>query len=192
MTDNETKLKKEVFTGEIKEGEVEKKLKEVNAEIEKKEKNKDQVKEALEKNPYKMEENTIYVGARLGVEYTYMNLGVEGKLTLGTAYKSVKKDKEKVESKFMPYVKLNGKINYNFEVKKNIFIVPELSGQVTADKLTTSDLNIKYSLTPKVAFKCLPLNNLLISADLELSNNFEKVQYKGSALGTNISIKYMW
>ena len=192
LTDNETKLKKEVFTGEIKEGEVEKKLKEVNAEIEKKEKNKDQVKEALEKNPYKMEENTIYVGARLGVEYTYMNLGVEGKLTLGTAYKSVKKDKEKVESKFMPYVKLNGKINYNFEVKKNIFIVPELSGQVTADKLTTSDLNIKYSLTPKVAFKCLPLNNLLISADLELSNNFEKVQYKGSALGTNISIKYMW
>ncbi|WP_277287344.1 hypothetical protein [Sneathia sanguinegens] len=192
LTDNETKLKKEVFTGEIKEGEVEKKLKEVNAEIEKKEKNKDQVKEALEKNPYKMEENTIYVGARLGVEYTYMNLGVEGKLTLGTAYKSVKKDKEKVESKFMPYVKLNGKINYNFEVKKNIFIVPELSGQVTADKLTTSDLNIKYSLTPKVAFKCLPLNNLLISADLELSNNIEKVQYKGSALGTNISIKYMW
>ena len=192
LTDNETKLKKEVFTGEIKEGEVEKKLKEVNAEIEKKEKNKDQVKEALEKNPYKMEENTIYVGARLGVEYTYMNLGVEGKLTLGTAYKSVKKDKEKVESKFMPYAKLNGKINYNFEVKKNIFIVPELSGQVTADKLTTSDLNIKYSLTPKVAFKCIPVNNLLISADLELNNNFEKVQYKESALGTNVSIKYMW
>ncbi|WP_308544836.1 hypothetical protein [uncultured Sneathia sp.] len=192
LTDNETKLKKEVFIGEIKEGEVEKKLKEVNAEIEKKEKNKDQVKEALEKNPYKMEENTIYVGARLGVEYTYMNLGVEGKLTLGTAYKSVKKDKEKEESKFMPYAKLNGKINYNFEVKKNIFIVPELSGQVTVDKLTTSDLNIKYSLTPKVAFKCIPVNNLLISADLELSNNFEKVQYKGSALGTNISIKYMW
>ncbi|WP_277283399.1 hypothetical protein [Sneathia sanguinegens] len=192
LTDNETKLKKEVFIGEIKEGEVEKKLKEVNAEIEKKEKNKDQVKEALEKNPYKMEENTIYVGARLGVEYTYMNLGVEGKLTLGTAYKSVKKDKEKEESKFMPYAKLNGKINYNFEVKKNIFIVPELSGQVTVDKLTTSDLNIKYSLTPKVAFKCIPVNNLLINADLELSNNFEKVEYKGSALGTNISIKYMW
>ena len=192
LTDNETKLKKEVFTGEIKEGEVEKKLKEVNAEIEKKEKNKDQVKEALEKNPYKMEENTIYVGARLGVEYAYKNLGVEGKLTLGTAYKSVKKDKEKEESKFMPYAKLNGKINYNFEVKKNIFIVPELSGQVTADKLTTSDLNIKYSLTPKVAFKCIPVNNLLINADLELSNNFEKVEYKGSALGTNISIKYMW
>ena len=139
-----------------------------------------------------MEENTIYVGAKLGVEYTYKNLGVEGKLTLGTAYKSVKKDKEKVESKFMPYAKLNGKINYNFEVKKNIFIVPELSGQVTADKLTTSDLNIKYSLTPKVAFKCTPVNNLLISADLELSNNFEKVQYKESALGTNISVKYMW
>ncbi len=192
LTDNETKLKKEVFTGEIKEGEVEKKLKEVNAEIEKKEKNKDQVKEALEKNPYKMEENTIYVGAKLGVEYAYKNLGVEGKLTLGTAYKSVKKDKEKEVSEFMPYAKLNGKINYNFEVKKNIFIVPELSGQVTADKLTTSDLNIKYSLTPKVAFKCTPVNNLLISADLELSNNFEKVKYKGSALGTNISIKYMW
>ena len=192
LTDNETKLKKEVFTGEIKAEDVEKKLNEINAEIEKKENNKDQDKEVLEKNPYKMEENTIYVGAKLGVEYTYKNLGVEGKLTLGTAYKSVKKDKEKVESKFMPYVKLNGKINYNFEVKKNIFIVPELSGQVTADKLTTSDLNIKYSLTPKVAFKCIPLNNLLISADLELSNNFEKVQYKGSALGTNISIKYMW
>ncbi len=192
LTDNETKLKKEVFTGEIKDGDVEKKLNEVNAEIEKKEKNKDQVKEALEKNPYKMEENTIYVGAKLGVEYTYMNLGVEGKLTLGTAYKSVKKDKEKVVSEFMPYAKLNGKINYNFEVKKNIFIVPELSGQVTADKLTTSDLNIKYSLTPKVAFKCTPVNNLLINADLELSNNFEKVGYKGSALGTNISIKYMW
>ncbi|WP_066728885.1 hypothetical protein [Sneathia sanguinegens] len=192
LTDNETKLKKEVFTGEIKAEDVEKKLNEINAEIEKKENNKDQDKEVLEKNPYKMEENTVYFGAKLGVEYTYKNLGVEGKLTLGTAYKSVKKDKEKVESKFMPYVKLNGKINYNFEVKKNIFIVPELSGQVTADKLTTSDLNIKYSLTPKVAFKCLPLNNLLISADLELSNNFEKVQYKGSALGTNISIKYMW
>ena len=192
LNDNETKLKKEMFTGEINAENVEKKLKEVNAEIDEREKNKDQAKEALEKNTYKMEENTIYVGAKLGVEYTYKNLGVEGKLTLGTAYKSVKKDKEKVESKFMPYVKLNGKINYNFEVKKNIFIVPELSGQVTADKLTTSDLNIKYSLTPKVAFKCLPLNNLLISADLELSNNFEKVQYKGSALGTNISIKYMW
>ncbi|WP_311695196.1 hypothetical protein [Sneathia sanguinegens] len=192
LTDNETKLKKEMFTGEINAENVEKKLKEVNAEIEKKEKNKDQVKEALEKNPYKMEENTIYVGAKLGVEYAYKNLGVEGKLTLGTAYKSVKKDKEKEVSEFMPYAKLNGKINYNFEVKKNIFIVPELSGQVTADKLTTSDLNIKYSLTPKVAFKCTPVNNLLISADLELSNNFEKVEYKGSALGTNISIKYMW
>ena len=192
LTDNETKLKKEVFTGEIKDGDVEKKLNEVNAEIEKKEKNKDQAKEALEKNPYKMEENTIYVGAKLGVEYAYKNLGVEGKLTLGTAYKSVKKDKEKEVSEFMPYAKLNGKINYNFEVKKNIFIVPELSGQVTADKLTTSDLNIKYSLTPKVAFKCIPVNNLLINADLELSNNFEKVGYKGSALGTNISIKYMW
>ena len=192
LNDNETKLKKEGFTGEIKAEDVEKKLNEINAEIEKKENNKDQDKEVLEKNPYKMEENTIYVGAKLGVEYTYKNLGVEGKLTLGTAYKSVKKDKEKVESKFMPYAKLNGKINYNFEVKKNIFIVPELSGQVTADKLTTSDLNIKYSLTPKVAFKCTPVNNLLISADLELSNNFEKVQYKESALGTNISVKYMW
>ena len=192
LNDNETKLKKEGFTGEIKAEDVEKKLNEINAEIEKKENNKDQDKEVLEKNPYKMEENTIYVGAKLGVEYTYKNLGVEGKLTLGTAYKSVKKDKEKVESKFMPYAKLNGKINYNFEVKKNIFIVPELSGQVTADKLTTSDLNIKYSLTPKVAFKCIPVNNLLISADLELSNNFEKVEYKGSTLGTNISIKYMW
>ncbi|MDU7497227.1 hypothetical protein [Sneathia sanguinegens] len=166
LNDNETKLKKEVFTGEIKAEDVEKKLNEINAEIEKKENNKDQDKEVLEKNPYKMEENTVYFGAKLGVEYTYKNLGVEGKLTLGTAYKSVKKDKEKVESKFMPYAKLNGKINYNFEVKKNIFIVPELSGQVTADKLTTSDLNIKYSLTPKVAFKCTPVNNLLISADL--------------------------
>ena len=193
LTDNETELKKEVFTGEIKAEDVEKKLKEVNAEIDKNERNKEEQIKDIEKNPYnKMEENTVYVGAKLGVEYTYKNLGVEGKLTLGTAYKSVKKDKEKVESKFMPYVKLNGKINYNFEVKKNIFIVPELSGQVTADKLTTSDLNIKYSLTPKVAFKCTPVNNLLISADLELSNNFEKVQYKESALGTNISIKYMW
>ena len=193
LTDNETELKKEVFTGEIKAEDVEKKLNEVNSEIEEKERNKEEQIKDIEKNPYnKMEENTVYVGAKLGVEYTYKNLGVEGKLTLGTAYKSVKKDKEKVESKFMPYVKLNGKINYNFEVKKNIFIVPELSGQVTADKLTTSDLNIKYSLTPKVAFKCTPVNNLLISADLELSNNFEKVQYKESALGTNISIKYMW
>ena len=193
LNDNETKLKKEVFTGEIKAEDVEKKLNEVNSEIEEKERNKEEQIKDIEKNPYnKMEENTVYVGAKLGVEYTYKNLGVEGKLTLGTAYKSVKKDKEKVESKFMPYVKLNGKINYNFEVKKNIFIVPELSGQVTADKLTTSDLNIKYSLTPKVAFKCTPVNNLLISADLELSNNFEKVEYKGSALGTNISVKYMW
>ena len=193
LTENETELKKEVFTGEIKAKDVEKKLNEVNAEIDKNERNKEEQIKDIEENPYnKMEENTVYVGAKLGVEYAYKNLGVEGKLTLGTAYKSVKKDKEKVESKFMPYAKLNGKINYNFEVKKNIFIVPELSGQVTADKLTTSDLNIKYSLTPKVAFKCTPVNNLLISADLELSNNFEKVEYKESALGTNISIKYMW
>ena len=193
LTENETELKKEVFTGEIKAEDVEKKLNEVNAEIDKNERNKEEQIKDIEENPYnKMEENTVYVGAKLGVEYAYKNLGVEGKLTLGTAYKSVKKDKEKVESKFMPYAKLNGKINYNFEVKKNIFIVPELSGQVTADKLTTSDLNIKYSLTPKVAFKCIPVNNLLISADLELSNNFEKVEYKESALGTNISIKYMW
>ncbi|WP_308544837.1 hypothetical protein [uncultured Sneathia sp.] len=193
LTDNETELKKEVFTGEIKAEDVEKKLNEVNSEIEEKERNKEEQIKDIKENPYnKMEENTVYIGAKLGVEYAYKNLGVEGKLTLGTAYKSVKKDKEKVESKFMPYAKLNGKINYNFEVKKNIFIVPELSGQVTADKLTTSDLNIKYSLTPKVAFKCTPVNNLLISADLELSNNFEKVQYKESALGTNISIKYMW
>ena len=193
LTDNETELKKEVFTGEINAENVENKLKEVNAEIDIKERTKEEQIKDINENPYnKMEENTIYVGAKLGVEYAYKNLGVEGKLTLGTAYKSVKKDKEKVVSEFMPYAKLNGKINYNFEVKKNIFIVPELSGQVTADKLTTSDLNIKYSLTPKVAFKCTPVNNLLISADLELSNNFEKVQYKESALGTNISVKYMW
>ena len=38
-----------------------------------------------------MEANKVYIGAKLGVEYTYKNLGVESKLTLGTEYNSLKK-----------------------------------------------------------------------------------------------------
>ena len=83
--------KKEVFTGKINTKDVEKKLNEVNAEIDEREKNKDHDIEILEKNPYKMEANTIYIGTKLGVEYAYKNLGVEGKLTLGTEYNSLKK-----------------------------------------------------------------------------------------------------
>ena len=192
LTDNETELKKEVFTGKIKAEDVEKKLNEINKEIDKREKNKDHDIEILEKNPYKMEANTVYIGAKLGVEYAYKNLGVESKLTLGTEYNSLKKDKKEIEKNFIQYAKLNGKVNYTFEVKKNIFIVPELNGEVSVEKATKKDLDVKYSLTPKLAFKCIPVKNLLIGADVKLSNNFEKVEYKGSALGTNISIKYMW
>ena len=192
LTDNETELKKEVFTGKINAKDVEKKLNKVNAEIDEREKNKDHDIEILEKNPYKMEANKVYIGAKLGVEYTYKNLGVESKLTLGTEYNSLKKDKKEIERNFIQYAKLNGKVNYTFEVKKNIFIVPELNGEVSLEKVAEKDLDVKYSLTPKVAFKCIPVKNLLIGADVKLSNNFEKVEYKGSALGTNISIKYMW
>jgi len=192
LTDNETELKKEVFTGKIKAEDVEKKLNEINKEIDKREKNKDHDIEILEKNPYKMEANTVYIGAKLGVEYAYKNLGVEGKLALGTEYNSLKKDKKEIERNFIQYAKLNGKVNYTFEVKKNIFIVPELNGEISLEKVAKKDLDVKYSLTPKVAFKCIPVKNLLIGADVKLSNNFEKVEYKGSALGTNISIKYMW
>ena len=192
LTDNETELKKEVFTGKINAKDVEKKLNEINKEIDEREKNKDHDIEILEKNPYKMEANTVYIGAKLGVEYAYKNLGVESKLTLGTEYNSLKKDKKEVERNFIQYAKLNGKVNYTFEVKKNIFIVPELNGEVSLEKVAKKDLDVKYSLTPKVEFKCIPVKNLLIGADIKLSNNFEKVEYKGSALGTNISIKYMW
>ena len=192
LNDNETELKKEVFTGKIKAEDVEKKLNEINKEIDGREKNKDHDIEILEKNPYKMEANKVYIGAKLGVEYTYKNLGVESKLTLGTEYNSLKKDKKEIERNFIQYAKLNGKVNYTFEVKKNIFIVPELNGEVSLEKVAKKDLDVKYSLTPKVAFKCIPVKNLLIGADVKLSNNFEKVEYKGSALGTNISIKYMW
>ena len=192
LTDNETELKKEVFTGKIKAEDVEKKLNEINKEIDEREKNKDHDIEILEKNPYKMEANKVYIGAKLGVEYAYKNLGVESKLTLGTEYNSLKKDKKEIERNFIQYAKLNGKVNYTFEVKKNIFIVPELNGEVSLEKVAKKDLDVKYSLTPKVAFKCIPVKNLLIGADVKLSNNFEKVEYKGSALGTNISIKYMW
>ena len=91
LTDNETELKKEVFTGKIKAEDVENKLNEINKEIDEREKNKDHDIEILEKNPYKMEANTIYIGTKLGVEYAYKNLDVEGKLTLGTEYNSLKK-----------------------------------------------------------------------------------------------------